>query len=157
MSGSTANSSPTGGDDAAVRALLQQLWDAWNARDATAYAALFDDEASVIGFDGSPMHGRAEIEATLAPIFRDHPTAAYVGKVREARFLSADVALLRAVAGMVPPSAAAINPAVNAMQVLVAVRRTGVWRIASFQNTPAQFHGRPELAQALTAELQQLL
>lgn len=28
---------------------------------------------------------------------------------------------------------------------------------ALFQNTPAQFHGRPELAQQLTAELQQLL
>jgi len=28
--------------------------------------------------------------------------------------------------------------------------------IALFQNTPAQFHGRPELAQQLTEELRQL-
>jgi hypothetical protein len=26
-----------------------------------------------------------------------------------------------------------------------------------FQNTPAQFHGRPDLAEQLTAELRQLL
>jgi hypothetical protein len=39
----------------------------------------------------------------------------------------------------------------------VAAREGGVWRIVSYQNTPAQFHGRPELAQALTDELQQLL
>ena len=29
----------------------------------------------------------------------------------------------------------------------------GQWRIALFQNTPAQFHGRPEAAEALTDEL----
>ena len=31
------------------------------------------------------------------------------------------------------------------------------WRIALYQNTPAQFHGRPELSRALTEELRQLL
>lgn len=30
-------------------------------------------------------------------------------------------------------------------------------RSALFQNTPAQFHGRPELVEALTEELRQLL
>jgi hypothetical protein len=39
----------------------------------------------------------------------------------------------------------------------VAAKRAGHWRIALFQNTPAQFHGRPELAKALTEELRQLL
>jgi uncharacterized protein (TIGR02246 family) len=144
-------------DDAAVRGLLQQLWDAWNRRDAAAFAALFDEQGAVIGFDGSPMNGRAAIEASLSPIFRDHPTAAYVGKVRAVRLLGADVAVVSAVAGMLPPGKTAINPAVNAMQMLVAARQDGVWRIVSYQNTPAQFHGRPELAQALTNELQQLL
>jgi hypothetical protein len=43
------------------------------------------------------------------------------------------------------------------VQVLVAVRRADVWRVAFFQNTPAQFHGRPELAEALTAELRALV
>jgi hypothetical protein len=54
-----------------------------------------------------------------------------------------------------PPSE--LDPAVNTIQTLIAVRAAGNWRIALFQNTPAQFHGRLELAQALTEELQQLL
>ena len=89
--------------------------------------------------------------------FASHPTATYVSKVREIRLLSGDVALLRAVVGMVPPGQADINPAVNAVQSLVAAKTDGGWRIASFQNTPAQFHGRPEMAQRLTEELRRLL
>jgi hypothetical protein len=40
---------------------------------------------------------------------------------------------------------------------LVAVKRGDDRRIELFQNTPAQFHGRPELSEALTEELRQLL
>jgi uncharacterized protein (TIGR02246 family) len=73
------------------------------------------------------------------------------------RFLTPDVAILRAVVGRVPPGQSDLNPAANAVQSLVAVKQDDQWRIALFQNTPAQFHGRPELAQKLTEELRQLL
>jgi len=71
--------------------------------------------------------------------------------------LTPDVAILRAVVGMVPPGQSDINPAVNTVQSLVAKKQDDRWRIALFQNTPAQFHGRPELVQQLTDELRQLL
>jgi len=71
--------------------------------------------------------------------------------------LSPEIALLRAVVGMVPPGQNDINPDVNAIQSLVVVKQGDAWRIAHFQNTPAQFHGKPELAEALTEELRQLL
>jgi hypothetical protein len=58
---------------------------------------------------------------------------------------------------MISPVTSDINPAVNAMQTLVAMQQDGQWRIALFQNTPAQFHGRPEVAEALTEELRELL
>jgi len=144
-------------DEDDVRSIYQRLLGAWNRRDAAAYSALFDDGANVVGFDGSQMNGRSEIESTLAGIFAHHQTASYVSIVREVRTLTPEVAILRAVAGMVPPGQTDINPAVNAIQSLVAVKRGGQWRIALFQNTPAQFHGRPELAQQLTEELRQLL
>ena len=48
------------------------------------------------------------------------------------RFLTPDVAVLRAVAGMVPPGQSDLNPAVNAVQTLVAARQDGQWRIAVF-------------------------
>jgi len=155
QSGESSTSNAT--EESQVVSLYQQLLESWNRHDAAAYAALFDEESHVVGFDGSAMNGRDEIEASLRQIFASHVTAAYVGKVRGVRFLTPDVAILRTVVGMVPPGASDINPAVNAVQVLVAARRDGQWRIVLFQNTPAQFHGRPEASEALTEELRQLL
>jgi len=140
-----------------VRALYSHLLDAWNKRNAAEFAALFDEDGNQVGFDGSQVNGRTEIQSHLSGIFADHMTAAYVGKVREVRFLSPEVAVLRAVVGMIPHGKTDINPATNAIQSLVAVKREGQWRIALFQNTPAQFHGRPELAEQLTEELRKLL
>lgn len=144
-------------DEHAVLSLYEQLLDSWNRRDAEAYAVLFAPDGHVVGFDGSQMDGRDEIEATIGQIFADHQTATYVGKVREVKLLAPEVALLRAVVGMVPPGGSDINPEVNAIQSLVAVKQAGLWHIVLFQNTPAQFHGKPELAEALTEELRQLL
>jgi hypothetical protein len=75
--------------------------------------------------------------------------------VREIRPLAPTIFVLRAVAGMIPPGKSEINPAVNAVQTLVAQKQLDVFRIAIFQNTPAAFHGRPELSQQLTQELQE--
>jgi hypothetical protein len=58
---------------------------------------------------------------------------------------------------MVPPGESDINPEVNAVQTLVAVKQQNKWIIALFQNTPAAFHVRPELSERLTEELRQAL
>lgn len=139
-----------------AQTLYHNLLAAWNRRDAAAFAGLFTDDAYVIGFDGSPMHGRAEIQTTLTGIFADHPTGAYTGKVRAVRPLSPDVTLVEAVAGITPAGQTELKPELNAMQTLVAVRQGEEWRITLYQNTPAQFHGRPEMTQALTDELRQV-
>ena len=136
--------------------LYRQLLDAWNRRDAAGFAGLFADDGEVTGFDGSMMSGRQEIESTLAGIFAHHPTGAYVGAARSVRQLTPDVEIVRAVAGMVPAGASDLNPALNAVQTLVAVARAGRALIASFQNTPAAFHGRPQAVEELTRELQAL-
>ena len=142
-------------DESAVRALYRQLLASWNARDAAKFAAPFTDDAEVIGFDGSQMTGRAEIEATLRQIFADHETGAYVGIIRSTRFVAPDVALLRAVSGVVPAGQDDLNPALNAQQALIAIKHDGAWRINFYQSTPAQFHGRPDLVQRLTDELRE--
>jgi uncharacterized protein (TIGR02246 family) len=79
-----------------------------------------------------------------------------VSKVKGLRFLCPDVAILLAIVGMTPPGKAELNPTANANQMLIAVKCSGTWRIKLFQNTPAQFHGRPELVQQMTEELRQL-
>jgi uncharacterized protein (TIGR02246 family) len=140
-----------------IKSLHTALIDAWNRRDAKAMAELFSDNGSQVGFDGSQADSPAQILAHLEPVFRDHPTARFVAKVREVRMIGADAGLLRAVAGMVPPGKKDINPATNAIQSLVASRSGGKWCIELFQNTPAAWHGRPKDVEKLTAELQQLV
>jgi uncharacterized protein (TIGR02246 family) len=139
-----------------VSALYHALLDAWNRHDAVGYAALFADDGYVVGFDGSEMKGRHEIEQSLGAIFADHETGRYVGKVRAERIVASDVAMLGAVAGLVPAGKSELNPQLNAIQTLVAKREDGGWRILQFQNTPAQFHGRADDAEALTNELRAL-
>lgn len=140
-------------EEDAVRALYEQLLDAWNQRRAEQMAALFDDRGIVVGFDGSQMVGRRAVGEELARIFADHRPARYVGIVRTVTLFGAEVAVLHAMAGMVPPGHRAIKPENNAVQILTAVKREGRWQIAAYQNTPARFDGRPKLAAALTAEL----
>lgn len=151
------NSVPAHLDEAVCRVLYHRLLDRWNERDGRGMAELFADDGSVVGFDGSQLNGQVAIEAEMVRIFEHHQPAAFVGIVREVRRLTNDVELLRAVAGMVPPGQDDINPAVNAIQSLIAVRQGGEWKLALFQNTPAQFHGRPELFEALTEDLRREL
>jgi uncharacterized protein (TIGR02246 family) len=141
---------------AAARDLYERLIAAWNAQDADGFADLFAEDGVSIGFDGSQATGH-EIREHLAAIFADHVTAAYIGKVRDVRPVGTGAALLRAIVGMVPPGADELNPDANAIQSLLAERREDRWCMALFQNTPAQYHGRPEAVEAHTAEIEQVL
>ena len=141
----------------AVRKLYAAILDGWNCADAAAFADPFAEDGEVIGFDGTPVRGRARITEAMDSIFRDHETGSYVGVVRHVRDLGKDAALLRAVSGVVPAGAQDINPDLNAVQALVAERHEGVWRVVLYHNTPAAFHGRPDQADELSSELRQAL
>lgn len=140
-------------DEHDVAALYAALLDAWNRRNAADFASLFAADGSLIGFDGGQLDGKSNIAAHLGEIFAHHPTPAFVGIVREVRLLGAEVAIVRAVAGMVPAGQTELNPALNSLQSVVALEHSGAWKIELFQNTPAAFHGRPEASERLTAEL----
>jgi uncharacterized protein (TIGR02246 family) len=136
-----------------IAALYRSMLAGWNAADADAFASVFADDGEVIGFDGSEVVGRAQIAEQMAAIFDDHATGTYVGIVRDVRSLGAEAALLRAVSGVVPAGKKDIEPSLNATQSLVAQRRADGWRVVLYQNTPAQYHGRPEAVEALSTEL----
>jgi len=136
-----------------ILALYQQLLQQWNKRNAAGMAGLFAENGTLIGFDGSQLNGQKEIYAVLEEIFGNFPTAAYVSIVKEVRMLSESSALVLAVAGMVGQGQSDINPQVNAIQSVTAMMEDGKWRIALFQNTPAAYHGRPELSEQLSADL----
>jgi uncharacterized protein (TIGR02246 family) len=141
----------------AVADVYRRLIDGWNSSDAEEMAAGVAHDGLVIGYDGSQMHGRDQVRDEIGAIFQHHQTATYVTKVRSTRALSPDVALLHAVVGMVPPGGSEIVAERNAIQTVVASRGDDGWSAALFQTTPAEFHGRPELVESLTAELGALL
>jgi len=143
-------------DETKIRLLYKKLLESWNNRNAGDFANLFAENGNTIGFDGSQMNGRRQINDELSQIFANHKVASYVGIIREVRPLSPTTFVLRAVAGMVPPEQSEINPAVNAIQTLIGQKEQEQFLIALFQNTPAAFHGRPELSRQLTEELQQV-
>jgi uncharacterized protein (TIGR02246 family) len=143
-------------DETAVLELYHRLLEAWNERDAHQFAHLFSGTAHVIGFDGSQMYGQAQVESELKNIFSSHQTGRYIAKVRDIRHLDSHCLLLSSVAGMIPANSIGIDPSKNAIQSLIAVKNNGAWYIELFQNTPAQFHGRPELSESLVNELKEL-
>ncbi|WP_100010285.1 SgcJ/EcaC family oxidoreductase [Lentibacillus sediminis] len=140
-----------------INNLYQKLINAWNKRDAKDMAEEFAERGVQIGFDGSKVIGREEILSHLEPIFENHPTPPFVTKVKDIRALGTDAAILQAIAGMIPPGKTDIDPTVNAHQSLVVAKIDNDWQIELFQNTPAQFHGRPELVEQMTEELRELL
>jgi uncharacterized protein (TIGR02246 family) len=143
--------------DRETRELYRQLLEAWDKRNARDFALLFASDGNIVGFDGTQVFGQTDIGAHLSEIFSHHQTARYVWIVREVRSLADDATILSAVAGMVPPDKEDINPDVNAVQTLIAVKKAGVWKVALFQNTPAALHGRPDAAKKLTEELRAAL
>jgi uncharacterized protein (TIGR02246 family) len=80
-----------------------------------------------------------------------------VGKIRSIRFLTPDIAIVVAVSGTVMAGQSDIDLERNSVHMLVAIKQNDKWRFTAFQNSRAQFIGRPEESQALTGELRQLL
>ena len=140
-----------------IERLYHELIDSWDKTKARDYANLFAEDASIVGFDGSMMNGRKDIYEQIKSIFNNHNTGRYVTIVKEIRFLSPDVGIVQAIAGMIPAGKEDLEPKINAIQTMVAEKEEDEWHIALFQNTPAQFHGRPELVEAMTNELKEKL
>jgi len=143
-------------DTTTAQMLYRQLIDAWNNRDASAFGALFADDGICIGYDGSEMLGKQVISASLTTIFKDHATAKYVSVIRDTKILDDIFLLVHANVGMLPPGKSTIDKSKNAIQLMLAHIRNGAPRIVLFQNTPAQYHGRPAMQEKLTRELQQV-
>jgi uncharacterized protein (TIGR02246 family) len=123
-------------DEAAVRALYQQLMDGWNQGSGDAFAAVFTEDGDLVGFDGTHFKGRQEIAPFHQRLFDKWLKGSrLVGEVKDVRFLSPDVALMHAVGGTVMRGKSEPVPERDSIQTLVATRQDGEWRLAAFQNT----------------------
>jgi len=130
-------------DEAAVRALYQQMMDAWNVGSGEAFAAPFAEDGDLIAFDGTHFKGRQEIAPFHQRLFDTHVKGTrLVGRVTSVRFLSPDVALMHAIGGTVMRGKSSPSPERDSIQTLVATKRGGEWRLAAFQNTRVRPIGR---------------
>src|SRR5215208_7838129 len=124
-------------EEAAVRALYQQLMDGWNQGSGDAFAAVFTEDGDLVGFDGTHLKGRQEIAPFHQQLFDKWLKGSrLVGHVKDVRLLHPDIAVMHAVGGTVMRGKSEPSPERDSIQTLVATRQEGdEWRLAAFQNT----------------------
>ena len=131
-------------EEQAVRDLYTELMDGWNCGSGEDFAAVFTEDGDLVAFDGTHFKGREEIAPFHQELFDKWLRGSrLVGKVKDVRFLSPDVALMHAVGSMVMRGKSEPSPERDSIQTLVAVREEGreEWRLAAFQNTRVRYMG----------------
>jgi uncharacterized protein (TIGR02246 family) len=126
-------------DEAAIRELQTRQQEAWNHRDAKAYANLFTEDGDVVNVLGWWWKGRSEIESKLtrayAFIFKDSTLTITDVQIK---FLTSEIAVARVPWTMVGANSADGNPMhipQRGIQLQTLRKQGGAWLIAAFQNT----------------------
>ncbi|MBK6900034.1 MAG: SgcJ/EcaC family oxidoreductase [bacterium] len=129
-------------DEAAIRQVVKQVEDGWNAHDGKAFGASFAPDAGYVVVDGMRATGRAEIEQGHTMIFTTiSKESRNAGTAKSIRFLRPDVAVVH-VAWNLEYSAGGETRKGHAINTMVMTKDGGQWSIAVFQNTPIQAEGR---------------
>ena len=121
-------------DEAAIKALVKQMQDGWNAHDGKAFSAPFAADADYVVVNGMYIKGREAIEkghtAIFTTIYKESHNEATVKSIR---FIRPDVAVVHVEWQMQP------NPKAEkgrAMNTIILTKDSGKWSIAAFHNTP---------------------
>jgi uncharacterized protein (TIGR02246 family) len=138
---STAQAQQTSsGDEAAIRQVVQQVQDGWNAHDGKAFASPFASDADYVVVNGMKIKGKDAIEkghtAIFSSIYKDSHN---VATVRGIRFLRPDVAVVHIEWNLEVSKGGEKAQAINTM---VMTKEGGKWSIAAFHNTPIRTDGR---------------
>lgn len=129
---STPPSTASDADHAGVLAALDRIRAAWDAGDASDYAAEFTDDASYVIFAGMHDLGRDAIRRTHVPVFEKWQRGSRMSmRVLDLRFLTPDVAVVVTDGGIGKRSRIRHDK----VQTFVMVRDGDTWRCAAFQNT----------------------
>ena len=141
MSNAQASQSASS-DEAAIRQIVQQVQDAWNAHDGKAFAAPFATDADYVVVNGMYIKGREAIEQGHTQIFSTiYKESKNAATVKSVRFLRPDVAVAH-VEWNLEFRAGGETRKAQAMNTMVLTKEGGRWGIAAFQNTPIEAQGR---------------
>lgn len=128
-------------DETAIRQIVQQLQDGWNAHDGKAFAAPFATDADYVVVNGQKLKGREAIEKGHTGIFTTiYKESHNVGTVLGVRFLRPDVAVAH-VEWNLEFTAGGQTRKGRALNTMVMTKEGGKWSIAAFHNTPIQDQG----------------
>jgi uncharacterized protein (TIGR02246 family) len=134
----TAQSSRSSNDEAAIRAVITAMTEAFNAHDPKAWTRLCTREVQLVTARGELMNGVAEIEKGLTVLFqtRNRTARARTLDVR-VRFIKDDIAVAHVtneLAGVVGSDTQA-QPPQRELSLRVFVKESGDWRLTAFHNT----------------------
>lgn len=130
---STANT-----DEAAIRRIVQQVQDGWNAHDGKAFAAPFASDADYVVVNGMYAKGRETIERGHTAIFTSiYKDSRNVATIKSVRFLRPDVAVAHVEWNLEFKMNGATQKG-HAINTMILTKEGGKWSIAAFQNTPVQ-------------------
>lgn len=124
-------------DTDAVQAVLSEIYAAWAAGDADAFAALYTEDATV-AMRGVFHRGRAAV--------RDHMAAGFAGPLGGSQGVDTpqdvrvdgDTAIVVSRAGILFAGETELPAERAVLATWVLLRRDGRWQIAAYANTPAQ-------------------
>lgn len=129
-------------DEAAIRKVVQQVQDGWNAHDAKTHAAAFAPDADYVVVNGSHDKGREEIQARHTQLFTGiYKNSRNVATIKSVRFLRPDVAIVHTEWNLLHDLSDSKSRKGHALNTIVMTKEKGKWSIAAYQNTPIRLEG----------------
>ena len=122
-------------EESAIRQIVKQVEDGWNAHDGKAFAAPFADDADYVVTNGMFSKGKNSIEEghtrIFSTIYKDSRNAATVKSIR---FLRSDVAVVH-IEWNLEFRVGSETKKTQAMNTMFMTKENGKWSIAAFHNT----------------------
>lgn len=125
-------------DLAAINAVVVEMTEGFNKRDAVTVSRLYTSDAEFTNVLGMTAKGTAEIEKFLASAFRTRLKAATLKTMDvTVRFIRRDVAVVHVtsqISGFLNPNGST-EPPHSEISIRVFQKENGIWRIGAFHNT----------------------
>lgn len=129
----------TAADEAAMRAVVEQMMNGWNAKNGEQLAKPFAEDADYVVINGMKIKGRDAIAKGHQGIFDTiYKNTVMTLNVEQIRFLRSDVAVVHVKGELSYKEAESLNRKGFARMTLVMTKTEGKWEIAAFQNTEIQ-------------------
>jgi uncharacterized protein (TIGR02246 family) len=124
-------------DEAAIRAILEGIYQAWDADDADAFVAEYTEDATAI-LPGSYRRSKEEIRQNMAGGFASFLKGSTTNdEIRSIRFLGKDAAVVVSETGILFPGETEVPADRVANATWVLEKRNEKWLLAAYHNSPA--------------------